>query len=212
LLTNVLPDTGAASGDYVNEETAAWLEKHGGMKQKCSSKICSGIGDTMCTLCMGQFSIEVTLANDLIKEALKFKVLVKVVKSTYPIILGRHTIKKNQISLKCFKYFTGMTSVEALLEHVQVPNFGVTSYTKVVNAMADRPRLTEVVSGEMRRGRIFKKEELLTSAPDEEYLDPKEDKVTPWEKPVPRDTCGVQRPEVFEDEVLKASINALVYE
>jgi len=69
-----------------------------------------------------------------------------------------------------------MTSVEALLEHVKVHTFDVTSYTKVGNAMADRPRLAEVVSGEMRRGRIFKKEELLTSAPDEEYLDPKEDK------------------------------------
>ena len=46
-----------------------------------------------------------------------------------------------------------MTSVEALLEHVKVLAFGVTSYTKVVNAMADIPRLTEVVSGEMRRAR-----------------------------------------------------------
>jgi hypothetical protein len=121
LLTNALPDTGAASGDYVNEETAAWLDRHGGVRQKCSGQICSGIGDTMCTECMGQYVVEVTLANDLIKESLKFKVLVKVVKKTYPIILGRQNLKENQISLKCFKYFTGMTSVEALLEHVKVP-------------------------------------------------------------------------------------------
>jgi hypothetical protein len=212
LLTNALPDTGAASGDYVNEETAAWLDRHGGVRQKCSGQICSGIGDTMCTECMGQYVVEVTLANDLIKESLKFKVLVKVVKSTYPIILGRQTLKENQISLKCFKYFTGMTSVEALLEHVKVPTFGVTSYTKVVNAMADRPRLTEVVAGEMRRGRIFKKEELLTPAPDEEYVDPKEDDVTPWETNILRNSVGAVRPEVFGDDVLKASINALVNE
>ena len=96
----------------------------------------------MCTQCMGQFNIVVTLANDLIKDSLKFKVLVKVVKSPYPIILGRHTLKANMISLKCFKYFSGMSTVEALLEHIKVPNFGVNSYTNVVNAMADRPSLT----------------------------------------------------------------------
>jgi hypothetical protein len=89
-----------------------------------------------------------------------------------------------------------MTSVEALLEHVKVPTFGVTSYTKVVNAMADIPRLTEVVSGEMRRGRIFNKEKFLALAPDKEYVDPKEDDVTPWETNILRDSVGAVRPEV----------------
>ena len=78
--------------------------------------------------------------------------------------------------------------------------------------MADRPRLTEVVAGEMRRGRIFKKEELLTPAPDEVYVDPKEDDVTPWETNILRNSVGAVRPEVFGDDVLKASINALVNE
>jgi len=142
----VLPDTGAASGDYINEETAEWLRMNGCTMQTCSGEICSGIGDQMCTTCKGQFNVEIILANDLIKDSLKFKVLVKVVKSQYPIILGRHTIKKNKISLRCFKYFTGMTSVEALLEHVKVPTFGVTSYTPIANAIADRTHLAEVVA------------------------------------------------------------------
>ena len=105
-----------------------------------------------------------------------------------------------------------MTSIEALLEHVKVPTFGVTSYMKVVNATADIPRSIEVVAGEMQRGRIFKKEELLTPAPDEEYVDPMEQDVAPWETNVTCNTVGELRPQVFGDDVLKASINALVDE
>ena len=48
----------------MNEETAAWLKKHGGMKHKGSSQICMHNVH-------GSIYIEVTLANDLIKEALK---------------------------------------------------------------------------------------------------------------------------------------------
>jgi len=137
----------------------------------------------------GQYLINIALTNDLINEAMAFKVLV--IKSPYPMILGRHTIKINKISLKCFKYFTGMTSsVEALLEHVRVSTFGVSSNTRVVNAIADRPSLSEAVAGEMRRGQIFHKEELLTPEPDEEYVNPKEQDVTPWEITVASSSVG----------------------
>jgi len=51
------------------------------MKHKGSSQICMHNVHR-------SIYIEVTLANDLIKEALKSS---KVLKCTYPIILGRHT-------------------------------------------------------------------------------------------------------------------------
>jgi hypothetical protein len=143
---------------------------------------------------------------------MKITVLAKILKSEYAMIIGRKTINENLISLKCFKYFTGVTSVQSLLNHIRIPEFGVRTYTNVVNTTADRPRLTAVIAGEMRRGQIFQKDELLTPAPDEEYVDPIEMEAAPWEHNLPTEHAGEQRPQVFGSIGLKASINALVDE
>ena len=76
LLINVLPDTGAASNDYVSEDTAAWLKKQGQTSCKCEGDICSGVGDSMCTPCtpcLDQYHIEIELMNDLIEAPMQIK-------------------------------------------------------------------------------------------------------------------------------------------
>ena len=85
LLINVLPDTGAASNDYVSEDTAAWLKKQGQTSCKCEGEICSGVGDSMCTPCLGQYHIEIELMNDLIEAPMKIQFFAKVVRCDYPL-------------------------------------------------------------------------------------------------------------------------------
>jgi hypothetical protein len=165
----------------------------------------------MCIECMGRYKFKIELNNDLINETLKFDVNAKVIPSPYPIILGRDTILQNAISLKCFRYFTGMSSVEALLNHVRIPVFGMPSKPRFANATAERPRLMEHVSVILRRGQVFRKEDLLTPSPDEIFSDPKDEETPPWEEEVP-DTGTAPRPKVHGDKMMQERINALVQE
>ena len=122
----------------------------------------------MCTPCLGQYHIEIELIYDLIEAPMKINTFAKVVRCNYPLIQGRHTIKKYLIFLKCFKYFTGMTTVKALLDEIKLPRFGFRTYTNGEKSSADISSLMADISGEMRREKIFQKEDLLQPAPDEE--------------------------------------------
>ena len=104
-----------------------------------------------------------------------------------------------------------MTTVRALLDEIRLPQFGFRSYTNGEKSSADISSLMAVISGEMRRGQIFQKEDLLQPAPDEEYVDPIEMETAPWEYG-PSEIDGEQRPQIYGSDELQASINALVDE
>ena len=133
----------------------------------------------MCIECMDRYKFKIELNNDLNSDSLKFDVNAKVIPSPYPIILGRDTILHNAISLRCFRYFTGMRSVEALLNHVRIPVFDVPFQPRFANATAERPRLMEQVSVIMQQRQVFRKEELLTPSPDEIFSAPKDEETPP---------------------------------
>ena len=49
LTVNVLFDTGALQGNYVNEDTAAWMRRHGAEEFNSPTRVCSAFNECVIT-------------------------------------------------------------------------------------------------------------------------------------------------------------------
>ena len=118
LQVDVLPDTGAWSADYINEATAAWLRSVGIKRKDCSVTVCSGIGtpQQFCVPCRGSYTFDLIIYNDLLAGDEMISITANEIPSTYAVLLGRKTIKQNNISLKCFRFFSNLETGESLAE------------------------------------------------------------------------------------------------
>jgi hypothetical protein len=108
LHVNVLTDTEAWSADYINEATVAWLRSVGIKCRECSVTVCSGIGtpQQLCVPCRGFFTFDLIIYNELLAGDETISITANEIPSTYAVLLGRKTINQNNISLKCFRFFS----------------------------------------------------------------------------------------------------------
>ena len=84
-----------------------------GIKRKECSVVtaCSGIGtpQQFCVPCL-------VIYNDLLAGDETISITANEIPSTYAVLLGRKTIKQNNISLKCFRFFSNLETGESLAE------------------------------------------------------------------------------------------------
>ena len=216
MLTHVLPDTGAES-DLVDEDTAKWLQDNGAQRIECSSSICSGIGHSLCTPCQGQLNFVLTLNSDLDESLFSFSIKAKIAQSGYPVIVGRTSILQNRLTVRCFRYFSGVPTTRALLETVvTAPAVAKNSWHQPVPTIAtyptaDRPTLMVAAVREFKQGTLLRKEDLLTPTPDEDYDDPLEGDMNPWEE-YERNSTAEAKPQIFGPPELQLKLIALVNE
>jgi hypothetical protein len=87
-----------------------------GIKRKeCSVTVCSGIGtpQQFCVPCRGSYTFYLIIYNDLLAGDETISITANEIPS-YAMFLGRKTIKKNNISLKCFRFFSNLETGESL--------------------------------------------------------------------------------------------------
>ena len=119
----VLFDTGAMTDDYVNLSTVMWLATAGVKKCLFEDQVCSGLGNVnqLCVTCEGKYTFELVIYNDLTCGDQKLTITAQAVPSAhyYSLILGLKTIKKCNLSLTCFTYFTNLTTGRSLKNLVE---------------------------------------------------------------------------------------------
>jgi hypothetical protein len=197
LHVDVLPDTGAWSADYINEATAAWLRSVGIKRKDCSVTVCSsgiGMSQQFFVPCRGSYTFDLILYDDLLAGDETISVTANEIPSTYPVLLGRKTIKKNKISLKCFRFFSNLETGESLMRgfvsynlyamgpksHLCSASFSAPTAVAKPQAIVDFQggEETEPASG-------WPKERFLTPEPDEDFVDPADEYEMPWEEDTP---------------------------
>ena len=191
LFVDVLPDTGAVSGNYINEATAAWLRAGGVKRQECQVSVCSGIGSAkqFCVPCRGTYSFKITIYNDLLAGDETISITANEIASVYAVLLGRETIKEHNISLKCFRFFSNLETGETLAGFVSynlyatVPKPHLCSSSLAATAAA-KPQATIVIRGGEGKlhEEVLSKSDFLTPEPDEDFVDPEDAYRMPWEE------------------------------
>ena len=150
LFITVLLDTGAMTDDYVNLPTALWLANAGVKRSLCGDQVCSGLGNVnqLCVKCEGKYTFELVIYNDLTRGDQKLTVTAKAVPSAhYSLILGLKTIKKFNLSLTCFTYFTNLTTGRSLINLVDYYQYlQPTRYISATRGHSGKPNADRLAS------------------------------------------------------------------
>jgi hypothetical protein len=90
--------------------------------------VCSGIGtpQQLSVPCRGSYTFDLIIYNELLAGDETISITANEIPSTYAVLLGRKTIKQNNISLKRFRFFSNPKTGESLRGFVSC-NFYVTS-------------------------------------------------------------------------------------
>ena len=96
---SVLLDTGAFHGNYISVSLANWLVRHNHVViQPCMNNITiCGISDSWCTQCIGEVITSVMLKPELSSTLINIKISAKVLDGAFDIVIGRPTIKKENL-------------------------------------------------------------------------------------------------------------------
>ena len=77
----------------------------------------------LCAL-SGSYTFDLTIYNNLLAGDETISITAKeIIPSAYAVLLGRKTIKQNNISLKCFRFFSNLETGESLKGFVVSYNF-----------------------------------------------------------------------------------------
>jgi len=143
----VLLDSGALSRsrDFVSPEVANRIREAGGIVHKCRSRVCSPLGS--CKECHGLVTFTLTLTDRIyVQNTVTFKVSAIVLEMPYPIILGRRTIRKYDLTRVLRSYFVEtLPDQQASLNALTVLQGGEVPFSECLDA--SRP--------------VYSKEELL---------------------------------------------------
>ena len=151
-------------------------------RRECSVTVCSGIGtpEQFCVPCRGSYTFELIIYNDLLAGDETISITANEIPSTYAVLLGRKTIKQNNISLKCFRFFSNLETDESLRGFVSYNLYATGPKSHLCSASFSAPTAvakpqaivdfrggeeTEPASG-------WPKERFLTPEPDEDFVDP----------------------------------------
>jgi hypothetical protein len=146
----------------------------------------------LCAL-SGSYTFDLIIYNDLLADDETISITANEIPSTYAVLLGRKTIKKNNISLKCFRFFSNLETGESLRGFVSYNLYATSSKSHLCSASFSAPTAvakpqaivdfqggeeTEPASG-------WPKERFLTPEPDEDFVDPADEYKMPWEEDTP---------------------------
>ncbi len=107
----------------------------------------------------------------------------------YVVLIGRRTIKEQNISLKCFRYFSNLETGDTLRGFVSYNLYATVHKPQLCSSSmaataAAKPQATVVVQGgdrtEYEEG-LLPKTLFLSPEPDEDFVDPEDAYTMPWE-------------------------------
>ena len=78
--------------------------------------MCSGIRtpQQLCVPFRGSYTFDLIIYSDLLAGDETISITANEIPSTFAVLLGRKTIKQNNISLKCFRFFSNLETGESL--------------------------------------------------------------------------------------------------
>ncbi len=147
-----------------------------------SITVCSGIGtpQQFCVPCRGSYNtFDLIIYNDLLAGDETISLTANEIPSTYAVLLGRKTIKKHNISLKCFHFFSNLETGESLRGFVSYNLYTTGPKPQLCSASFSAPTAvakrqatvdsqgceeTEPASG-------WPKDRFLTPEPDEDFVE-----------------------------------------
>jgi hypothetical protein len=154
--------------------------------------VCSGIGTPQhfCVPCRGSYTFDLIIYNDLLAGDETISLIANEIPSTYAVLLGRKTIKKHNISLKCFRFFSNLETGESLRGFVSYNLYATGSKPQLCSASFSaptavaKPQATVNSQGceETEPASGWPKERFLTPEPDEDFVDPADEYKMPWEE------------------------------
>ena len=176
-----LPDTGALQDNYINGETAAWLDSQGVQASGCNGQICSGVDTNLCVSCSSRYNFYIVFINRLTNKKESIRIDAKLlVNSPYTLILGRPTLLKHNIIAKNISHFSSGNENEAS---------SVASPHHKMMATSSPPANTGTMVNPLSKlsdlnKQIYTKAQLLTPEPDHDYIPPDMDIEMPWDRNV----------------------------
>jgi hypothetical protein len=161
------------------------------MRRQCSVTVCSGIGtpQQFCVPCRGSYTFDLIIYNELLAGDETISITAKEIPSTYAVLLGRKTIKQNNIYLKCFRFFSNPETGETLRVFVSynLSTSPLCSASFSAPAAVAKPQAIVDFQGgeETEPASGWPKERFLTPEPDEDFVDPADEYKMPWEEDMP---------------------------
>jgi hypothetical protein len=142
----------------------------------------------------GPILFELIIYNDLLAGDDTISITANEIPSTYALLLGRKTIKQNNLSLKCFRFFSNLETGESLRSFVSYNLYYATSPKSHLcsasfsapTAVAKPQAIVDFRGGEETEPASgWPKERFLSPEPDEDFVDPADEYKMPWEEDTP---------------------------
>jgi hypothetical protein len=109
LTTSMLIDSGALDGDYISKDIANKLRAAGVQPRGAKKRVCSAFND-MCELSEGKFSLQINYVNEHTDKTETMHTTASCINTPWPIIIGRPTIKRNNLTSKLPSQFMTATT------------------------------------------------------------------------------------------------------
>jgi hypothetical protein len=127
----------------------------------------------------GSYTFDLIIYNDLLTA--------NEIPSTYAVLLGRKTIKQNNISLKCFRFFSNLETGDSLRGFVLYNLYATSPKSQLCSASFSAPAAVAKPQAivDFRCGEETEPSSgwpFLTPEPDEDCVDPADEYKMPWEE------------------------------
>jgi len=99
LTTHMPVDSGALDGDYINREIADKLQAGGVKPVGAKKRVCSAF-EEMCEITEGKFLLQVNFINEHTQKMEMVHTQAACINTKFPVIIGRPTIKRNNLTTK----------------------------------------------------------------------------------------------------------------
>jgi hypothetical protein len=116
----VLIDTGALQGNYVNKQIASMLNNNGLNIIKNNKQICSAINNTPCFDSLGSLEFYLTYLNEISNKPETIFSNFSVIDSPFEVIIGRPTIIKHELLMKLNCHFKIQKKENLLLKNNKI--------------------------------------------------------------------------------------------
>jgi hypothetical protein len=135
----------------------------------------------------------ILIYNDLLVGDETISITANEIASTYAVLLGSKTIKQNNISLKCFRFFSNLETGELLRGFVSYNLYATSPKSHLCSASFSAPAavakpqaIVDFRGGEeIEPASGWPKERFLTPEPDKDFVDPADEYKMPWEEDTP---------------------------
>ena len=109
LTTTMLVDSGALNGNYVNTELAEEMKRNGIVPVRCNKKVCGAVNGA-CATVHEKYPLTLTFNNEVTNKKETIHTDATNINTTWPVIIGRPTIKRNNLTSKLPSQFMAETT------------------------------------------------------------------------------------------------------